>query len=59
MDVLKFLQEGNVSKNPEYNPKTKEGRTKSPLLVDYKVGNNITDKLAKNIMSNLSKNIYS
>ena len=59
MDVLKFLQQGNVSKNPEYNPKTKEGKTKSPLLVDYNVGENINDKLRKNITSNLSKNIYS
>ena len=58
MDVLKFLQQGNVSKNPEYNPKTKEGKTKSPLLVDYNVGENIGDKLRKNITSNLSKNIY-
>ena len=58
MDVLKFLQQGNVSKNPEYNPKTKEGKTKSPLLVDYNVGENISDKLRKNITSNLSKNIY-
>ena len=59
MDVLKFLQQGNVSKNPDYNPKTKEGKTKSPLLVDYNVGENISDKLRKNITSNLSKNIYS
>ena len=49
MDVLKFLQQGNVSKNPEYNPKTKEGKTKSPLLVDYNVGENINDQLRKNI----------
>lgn len=25
MDVLKFLQGGNKTPNPEYNPKTKKG----------------------------------
>ena len=25
MDVLKFLQGGNQTPNPEYNPKTKKG----------------------------------
>lgn len=25
MDVLKFLQGGNKTPNPEYNPKTKRG----------------------------------
>ena len=58
MDVLKFLQSGNISKNPNYNPKTKEGKLHSPLLVDYKVGKSVSDKLRSNIASNMSKNIY-
>ena len=52
MDVLKFLQEGNVKKNPEYNPKTKKGREQAPLLVDYNVGESTKDK-SKEIISNI------
>ena len=52
MDVLKFLQEGNVKKNPEYNPKTKKGREQAPLLVDYNVGESTKDK-SKEIISNV------
>ncbi len=58
MDVLKFLQEGNVRKNPEYNPKTKKGSQEAPLLVDYNVGDSIEDK-SKEIISNiLSRSSY-
>mgnify|MGYP006872502897 CR=1 FL=1 len=35
MDVLKFLQGGNKTPNPEYNPKTKKGSIQPPTLVDY------------------------
>lgn len=52
MDVLKFLQEGNVKKNPEYNPKTKKGSEQAPLLVDYNVGESTKDK-SKEIISNI------
>lgn len=52
MDVLKFLQEGNVKNNPEYNPKTKKGREQAPLLVDYNVGESTKDK-SKEIISNI------
>ena len=59
MDVNKFLQSGNVTPNPNYNPKTKKGRLESPLLVDYNVGESIDDKLTSNIVSNTAKHIYS
>ena len=59
MDINRFLKQGNVSKNPEYNPKTKEGRDKSPLLQNFNPGNSISDKLRSNISSNLAKDIYS
>lgn len=31
MDILKFAQEGNVRRNPDYNPNTKKGALQ-PLL---------------------------
>ena len=30
MDILKFAQEGNVRRNPDYNPKTKKGGITAP-----------------------------
>ena len=32
MDVLKFLQGGNKTPNPEYNPKTKKGAIQLPYF---------------------------
>jgi hypothetical protein len=35
MDILKFLSQGNVSANPDYNPKTKKGALEPPTLVNF------------------------
>lgn len=59
MDVLKFLEEGNVRPNPEYNPKTKEGKYKAPTLVDYNAGTSVNDIGTKSISSIAAKNLYS
>lgn len=45
MDVLKFLQnKGNITPNPDYNPKTKKGALEPPYLVDYNPGTTTSDK---------------
>ena len=44
MDVLKLLQGGNKTPNPEYNPKTKTGAIQPPTLVDYNPGPSISDQ---------------
>ena len=38
MNVLKFLQEGNRVPNPDYNPKTKKGRSVPPIIADTSAG---------------------
>ena len=58
MDILKFAKEGNISKNPNYNPKTKKGALESPLLVDYKPENNIIDQGRGVLGRTLGRNIY-
>lgn len=37
-DLLDRLMEGPYVRNPQYNPKTKEGRTHSPYLLDTSAG---------------------
>ena len=44
MDVLKFLQGGNKTPNPEYNPKTKKGAIPPPTLVDYNPSTSLSDQ---------------
>lgn len=58
MDIDEFLKGGNITKNPEYNPKTKKGRQEPPLLKDYNIGTSISDMLRKNISSNVAKSTY-
>lgn len=58
MDVLKFLQEGNVTKNPEYNPKTKKGATQPPYLVNNTPGTSVSDEGRSVLGNTLSRNVY-
>lgn len=58
MDVLKFLQEGNVTKNPEYNPKTKKGATQPPYLVDNTPAASNSDEGRSVLGSTLARNVY-
>ena len=37
-DLLDRLMEGPYVRNPQYNPKTKEGRTHSPYLLNTSAG---------------------
>lgn len=55
MDVSKFLEQGNVKSNPNYNPKTKKGRLEQPTFTDYKPGNDIYDQAFKSIANKLSE----
>lgn len=55
MDVLKFLQEGNITKNPKYNPKTKKGALEPPSFVDYKPGNNVIEQGISNVTNTLGR----
>lgn len=59
MDVLNFLQNGNVRPNPDYNPKTKKGKFQSPTLVDYNPGGSISDQARHNIARIAAPNLYS
>lgn len=58
MDVLKFLQEGNVTKNPEYNPKTKKGAIQPPYLVDNTPGASTSDEGRSVLGNTLARNVY-
>lgn len=55
MDVGKFLEKGNVRDNPNYNPKTKQGRLQSPTLVDYNPGNDIISSALKETANRFSE----
>lgn len=57
MDVLSFLQQGNVHDNPEYNPKTKKGRVQPPFLVDYNPGSTNEDITMSALASGLSRDV--
>ena len=54
MDVLKFLQGGNQTPNPKYNPKTKKGAIQPPTLVDYNPGTSISDRGRGHLFSRIA-----
>lgn len=58
MDILKFLQEGNKTANPDYNPKTKKGATQPPFLVNYNPGQSVSDRGRESINEVMSRHIY-
>ena len=58
MDVLKFLQGGNKTPNPEYNPKTKKGAIQPPTLVDYNPGTSISDRGRGHLFSRIARQSY-
>lgn len=58
MDVLKFLQGGNKTPNPEYNPKTKKGAIQPPTLVDYNPGTSISDQGRGHLFSRIAGQSY-
>lgn len=58
MDVLKFLQGGNKTPNPEYNPKTKKGAVQPPILVDYNPGTSISDQGRGHLFSRIAGQSY-
>lgn len=58
MDVLKFLQGGNKTPNPEYNPKTKKGAIQPPTLVDYSPGTSISDQGRSRLFSRIAGQSY-
>lgn len=58
MDVLKFLQGGNKTPNPEYNPKTKKGAIQPPTLVDYNPGTSISDQGRGRLFSRIAGQSY-
>lgn len=58
MDVLKFLQGGNQTPNPEYNPKTKKGAIQPPTLVDYNPGTSISDRGRGHLFSRIAGQSY-
>lgn len=58
MDVLTFLQQGNVSANPDYNPKTKKGAIQPPFLVNYNPGQSTSDIGINNITKSAIPTIY-
>lgn len=57
MDVSKFLEQGNVKSNPNYNPKTKKGRLEQPTFTDYNPGTDIYDQAFKSTADRLSEDI--
>lgn len=57
MDVLKFLQGGNKTPNPEYNPKLK-GAVQPPTLVDYNPGTSISDQGRSRLFSRIAGQSY-
>lgn len=58
MDVLKFLQGGNQTPNPEYNPKTKKGAIQPPTLVDYNPGTSTSDQGRSHLFSRIAEQSY-
>lgn len=57
MDVLKYLTEGNVYQNPEYNPKTKKGASLPPYLVDNIPNNSALDKKLEATRNTMARNL--
>lgn len=58
MDILKFLSQGNVSANPDYNPKTKKGALEPPTLVNYNPGAAPSDQGRTALGQTLARNQY-
>lgn len=58
MDILKFLSQGNVSANPDYNPKTKKGALEPPTLVNFKPGTTPSDQGRNVLGQTLARNQY-
>lgn len=58
MDILKFLSQGNVSANPEYNPKTKKGALEPPTLVNFNPGTTPSDQGRNVLGQTLARNQY-
>ena len=58
MDILKFLSQGNVSANPDYNPKTKKGALEPPTLVNYNPGTSPSDQGRSILGQSLARNQY-
>lgn len=57
MDVLKYLTEGNVYRNPEYNPKTKKGAVVPPYLVDNTPNNDALSKKLEVTRNTMARNL--
>ena len=58
MDILKFLSQGNVSANPDYNPKTKKGALEPPTLVNFNPGTTPSDQGRNVLGQTLARNQY-
>ena len=58
MDILKFLRQGNVSANPDYNPKTKKGALEPPTLVNYNPGTAPSDQGRSSLGQTLARGQY-
>ena len=58
MDILKFLSQGNVSANPDYNSKTKKGALEPPTLVNFNPGTTPSDQGRNVLGQTLARNQY-
>lgn len=58
MDILKFAQEGNVRRNPDYNPKTKKGALQPPTITDFNPATSTSDAGRSVLGRTLAKGIY-
>ena len=58
MDILKFLSQGNISANPDYNPKTKKGALEPPTLVNFNPGTAPSDQGRNVLGQTLARNQY-
>ena len=58
MDIIKFLQHGNIVPNPNYNPKTKKGALEPPTLVDNNPGSSLRDQGRNALFSRITGQSY-
>lgn len=58
MDILKFAQEGNVRRNPDYNPKTKKGALQPPTITDFNPATSTSDAGRSVLGRTLARGIY-
>lgn len=58
MDILKFAQEGNVRRNPDYNPKTKKGALQPPTITDFNPATSTSDAGRSILGRTLARGIY-